>query len=131
MAEIRKFYTVEEANRMLPELTLILHEMQAAKEEILTHRDELEQLEQVAASNGHAHHAEELTAQLDTLVRLLNHRLERLNDASIELRDLDDGLLDFPSLRGTRMIWLCWKLGELQLAYWHELNSGFASRQRL
>jgi hypothetical protein len=52
-------------------------------------------------------------------------------DASIELRDLDDGLLDFPSLRGTRMIWLCWKQGEPQVAYWHELNNGFATRQRL
>ncbi|PZS02778.1 MAG: DUF2203 domain-containing protein [Candidatus Chloroheliales bacterium] len=131
MAEIRKFYTVEEANRILPELTAILQQMQGAKEQILAHRDELEQLEQVAASNGHAQHAEELTAQLDALVRLLNNRLERLNDASIELRDLDDGLLDFPSLRGTRMIWLCWKLGELQVAFWHELNTGFTSRQKL
>jgi hypothetical protein len=131
MAEIRKFYTLEEANRLLPELTAMLREMQAAKTEILTHRDELEQLELVAASNGHARHAEELTAQLDVLVRLLDDRLERLAAASIELRDLDDGLLDFPSLRGPRMIWLCWKLGEPRLAYWHDLNTGFASRQRL
>ena len=131
MAEIRKFYTVEEANRLLPDLTITLREMQAAKGEILSHRDELEQLELVAASNGHARHAEELTARLDDLVRLLEARLERIVDASIELRDLDDGLLDFPSLRGARMIWLCWKQGEPQVAYWHELNSGFATRQRL
>lgn len=131
MAEIRKFYTVEEANRLLPELVAILHEMQAAKTQIMARRDELEQLEQVAAQNGHAKHAEELTAELDKLVRLLDDCLERLVNADIELRDLDDGLLDFPSLRGARMIWLCWKQGEPDVAYWHELNSGFASRQKL
>jgi hypothetical protein len=131
MAEIRKFYTVEEANRLLPELVAILQDMQAAKTQIIARRDELEQLEQLAAQNGHAKHAEQLTSELDELVRLLNDHLERLTSADIELRDLDDGLLDFPSLRGARMIWLCWKQGESDVAYWHELNNGFASRQRL
>ncbi len=131
MADLSKFYTVDEANRLVPELTKLLTEMQAAKDAIIAHREELERLEVVAAGNGHARHAEALTAELDQHVRQLNIRLEWLQDADIELRDLDEGLIDFPSIRNARRIWLCWKLGEPRVGYWHEVNTGFGSRQRL
>jgi hypothetical protein len=42
---------------------------------------------------------------------------------------LSSGLIDFPSLRAGREVWLCWKYDEPQVAYWHDLQSGFAGRQ--
>ena len=49
----------------------------------------------------------------------------------IVLRDLDSGLIDFPSVRDGREIYLCWIDGEDDIGFWHELDAGFAGRQRL
>ena len=47
------------------------------------------------------------------------------------VKDLDDGLVDFPALRGGEEVLLCWRLGEDEVAYWHGLEEGFAGRKRL
>ena len=57
--------------------------------------------------------------------------LVELQEAGIVLRDLDRGLVDFPALRGDREVYLCWELGEDRVAFWHELDTGFAGRQPL
>ena len=58
-------------------------------------------------------------------------RLVELQAAGIVLRDLDRGLVDFPALRDGREVYLCWEVGEEQVAHWHELEAGFAGRQPL
>ena len=57
--------------------------------------------------------------------------LVELQEAGVVLRDLDRGLVDFPAVRDGREIYLCWELGEDRVEFWHELESGFAGRQRL
>jgi hypothetical protein len=49
----------------------------------------------------------------------------------ILLRDLDSGLVDFPALRDGREIYLCWRDGEEDIGYWHELDAGFTGREPL
>jgi hypothetical protein len=49
----------------------------------------------------------------------------------IVLRDLDRGLVDFPALRDEREVYLCWVEGEDEIAFWHELEAGYAGRQPL
>jgi hypothetical protein len=49
----------------------------------------------------------------------------------ITLRDIESGLIDFPALVNGRQVWLCWRLGEDAIAWWHELNRGFSGRRRL
>jgi hypothetical protein len=70
--------------------------------------------------------------------RAISAGRERLRDIvlemtqrGVELRDLSFGLVDFPGERDGRSVWLCWKTDEPEVGHWHELGSGFASRQPL
>jgi len=55
-----------------------------------------------------------------------------LADLGVEIKDYTRGLIDFPSLRGDRVVLLCWQLGEGEsIEWWHETEDGFAGRQRL
>ena len=49
----------------------------------------------------------------------------------VTLRDIGAGLVDFPALANGRPIWLCWRLGEADIAWWHELEAGVAGRRPL
>jgi hypothetical protein len=55
--------------------------------------------------------------------------VEELNELGVQVKDLDIGLIDFPSLRDGDEILLCWRLGEGDIAWWHTLDGGFAGRQ--
>jgi hypothetical protein len=57
--------------------------------------------------------------------------LEHVNSLGIVVRDLEEGLVDFPTIRDGRRAWLCWKLSDADLEYWHTTREGFASRQPL
>ncbi len=57
--------------------------------------------------------------------------VSRIHRQGIVVKDLDRGLLDFYALRGDRLVFLCWALGENEVAHWHSLESGFAGRQRI
>ena len=57
--------------------------------------------------------------------------LDQLAEWGIELKDLSTGLVDFPAMREGRVVYLCWRLGELQIAFWHDIETGFAGRQPL
>ena len=54
-----------------------------------------------------------------------------LEEIGCELKDVHTGLLDFRSLREDRVVYLCWRLGEDEIRFWHELDTGFAGRQPL
>jgi len=64
------------------------------------------------------------------LVRL-NEALERLAKRGVRVKDPKLGLVDFPALRAGREVWLCWKVGEATVEYWHEREAGFAGRRRI
>ena len=64
------------------------------------------------------------------LVRL-HDGMERLAARGIRVKDPKQGLVDFPALRAGREVWLCWKIGEATVQYWHEREAGFAGRRRI
>ena len=64
------------------------------------------------------------------LVRL-HEGLERLAARGVQVKDPKRGLVDFPALRAGREVWLCWKVGEATVEYWHEREAGFAGRRRI
>jgi len=128
-----RLFTLDEANALLPRLTGILTEMQATKPELDALRGELGEMTETAAGNGHLleddlkakrKRAQELVARLNTL-------LEELNATGCELKGVEEGLIDFRSRRQGRTIYLCWKLGEERIAWWHDLDAGFAGRRPL
>jgi hypothetical protein len=77
-----------------------------------------------------------LADQRAELIRLRDrtlaaHTAARIDGLGITLRDIERGLIDFPALAGGRQVWLCWELGEEDVAFWHELDTGFGSRRPL
>ncbi len=126
-------FTLEEASALLPRLQEILDEMQQKKALLDSIRSELASMRRAAAGNGHLLE-DELTrkqGEAETVGKRLNSLLAELTDMGCELKGLEQGLIDFPAEREGRPVYLCWRLGEEQITFWHEVDSGFAGRQPL
>jgi hypothetical protein len=129
-----KLFTLEEAEALLPRAREEVLAMQACKRQIDTLRENLVDAADRATGNGHVKDEDALAEKrrgAEALVEQLNQRLARLNQWGIEMKGLDEGLLDFPSEREGRVVYLCWKVGEDRIAWWHDIDVGFAGRQPL
>ena len=126
-------FTLDEANALLPRLRELLGEMQEKKGALARAREELGEMVQLASGNGHLLEAEVTAKRLEATgpTDRLNELLAELNGMGCELKGLDEGLIDFRAEREGHTVYLCWKLGEPEIAYWHGLDTGFASRQPL
>ena len=122
----QRHFTREEANALLPQLTQLLTQLREAKDE-LTDTDAHETLAEAAPANGGGEEGRQVGVAFLEVRRLL----ETVEQAGIVLRDIDRGLVDFPALVDDREIYLCWELGEDEVAYWHELEGGFGGREPL
>ena len=69
--------------------------------------------------------------RMQGLIDQMQAAVVRLDELGVVLRDIETGLIDFPALVNGRQIWLCWRLGEAEIDYWHELSSGVAGRERI
>lgn len=119
-----KRYDVDEANALLPYLAPTLVELREKFEEATKIR---ELIAQAAAQNGGSPHREEWSKTLARVAELL----ERLQEWDVELRDVTTGLVDFPATVEGQEAYLCWRLGEPEVAYWHLPDAGFAGRRPL
>ncbi|HEU5003307.1 MAG TPA: DUF2203 domain-containing protein [Actinomycetota bacterium] len=117
-------YTRQSANDLLPEVKVRLHRLQGASATIAGHR-----ITTVAASgrNGGGAGARDWLAAS----KIAAEELTWFGEAGIVLRDIAQGLLDFPGQRDGREIYLCWRQGEAAVDFWHDPGSGFAGRQPL
>jgi len=120
-----RIYTVDEANGMLADLRERLPRIRDARQRLLRGAELVK--ERVAADGGGAAGDPEYW-QAQSALRA---EIERLARENILLRDPETGLLDFPGERDGRRVWLCWRLGEERVAYWHELDTGYVGRQPL
>jgi hypothetical protein len=129
-----KLFTLEEAEDLLPRIRERLAAMQACKREVDAIRDYLEHAVSSTAGNGHVRDENTLAEKrraAESLVEEINAGLRVLNDWGVELKGLDEGLIDFPSEREGRVVCLCWRMGEQTIAWWHEIDTGFGHRQPL
>ena len=100
--------------------------MRAARER-LTDEDARRALANGTPGNGGGN----LGKQLGEAFFELQEGVTALGERDIVLRDLDRGLIDFPSIRDGREVYLCWIDGEPDIGFWHELDAGYAGRQEL
>jgi len=119
-----KRYTVEEANALLPFLAPTLVELREKYEAAERIR---ETVAQSAAGNGGSGKREKWSRTLARVQELM----ERLEDWEIVLRDFETGLVDFPALIAGEEVYLCWRLGEPEVAHWHRPDEGFGGRHPL
>jgi hypothetical protein len=129
-----KYFTLEEATALLPEVTPILEEIVGLRDRLTQAERGLVSLHWKARANGHARQEGSFAtgqANRTELTARISAQVARLRELGVELKDPATGLIDFPSWRDGRVVNLCWKLGEPAIAFWHELDTGFAGRQPL
>ncbi len=126
-------FTIEEAERLLPRLTELLAELRARKEEYERFGRQAAELSLKMRGNGHVMEGELKAAQegLERSLAAVNGLVGQVQEMGCELKDIDQGLIDFRAEMDGREVYLCWKLGEQRIDWWHELDTGFAGRQPL
>ncbi len=124
----KKYFTVEEANRLIPRLTTLVSELRRTREHLQQQQPAAEAIAHKARGNGGGGDA---STYLFEYAQSLRRNLSHLEAIEVVLKDLDRGLIDFPHMRGGREVYLCWELGEKQINYWHDIDSGYAGRQPL
>ena len=122
-----KHFTSDEANQALPRVRALVSQILEARQKIVANYPQLEPVFNHAVGNGGSKTASDMIVEFQRI----ETNAKTLQELGVVLKDLSTGLVDFPSLRDGREVLLCWKYDEPQVAYWHDLESGFAGRQRL
>ncbi len=141
------FYTLDRANTRLPDVRAVLEDLQARRAELIGLRDRLRALTEAEVRDrargtlvddaltdlgGRMPESPRvLAARIQAVIDQMQAAVERLDGWDITLRDIESGLIDFPALVNGRQVWLCWRLGEGTIAWWHELTTGVAGRRPL
>ena len=119
-------FSVESANEALVLVDPVVRDIVAAYHELMRVRAERREL---ALLPGSEDRLADLRDRIERIVERLQTLQQELADVGCEPKDLTDGLVDFPAVHEGRQVWLCWKLGEPEVAWWHELDGGFAGRR--
>jgi hypothetical protein len=121
-----RHFTREQANALLPRVEPILTSLRGARDR-LTDSEAHELLATAAPANGGGGPGR-LVGEAFMEVRVLLGELEELG---VLIRDIDRGLIDFPAVIDGREAYLCWELDEQEIAFWHDLESGYSGRRPL
>jgi hypothetical protein len=129
-----RHFTPEEANAALTQVRPLVERMvghRAAHIEALERQEELEG--RIRGNGGGIPPAQlaETAAEVERHARELAHAVDDIVELGVEVKDLDEGLVDFPALRGGETVLLCWRLGEDEIGYWHTAQEGYAGRRPL
>jgi hypothetical protein len=121
-----KHYTRDEARALLPmveewleELALTRDQLKRADEQMLPRLNE-----------GYDLGGQTVNSWVQKLARIKD-LIDEFNSREIEIKDLDRGLVDFPAFLGGKEVFLCWEKGEEDIEFWHDLDSGYAGRERI
>ena len=120
------FFTVAQANAILPDVIKKFEMAMAKKNNVTRLQAKIE-----AAMNGSL--SDYITAKKKLNAAIIEYyvAMETLENTGAVVKSLEQGLLDFPSLRFNEEVWLCWKYGETDIGFWHEKDNGFMGRKPL
>lgn len=123
----KRFFSVAEARRLLPAVRSLTGKMIELSQRLEGFREGIRELSEKSASNAGG---PEGTAYIEVLIAL-RACIGQIQDLGILVKGVQDGLVDFPHLMDGREVYLCWKYGEDDIRFWHEVDSGFAGRTPL
>ena len=123
-----KFYTPQQANNILPQIKLKFINILEIRKKIIKVQSELNEIVKNDLSMEDFFNKKN---ELNHLILSLYKEIENIESNGILIKTFEEGLLDFPSRRYEKEVWLCWKYGEEKIKFWHHKNEGFMGRKPL
>ncbi len=131
----QRTFTLDEAQLLLPILEALLKRGIAARKTIFDVDEEFQELHhRIFIQGGLTVDIPRMArrrAERDKATQALKDALAEIDSAGVQVKDLDVGLLDFPTLMEEKIVLLCWKMGESKITHWHGTDEGFSSRKPL
>jgi hypothetical protein len=127
-----RHFSPEEANAELEHVRPLVEQMVERRQAHVAALEQQEALEARIKGNGGGIPPAvlaEATAAVEREARSLARAVDAIAEHGAEVKDLDEGLIDFPALHRGETVLLCWKLGEDEIRYWHRIEDGFAGRR--
>jgi len=122
-----KVFTLSEANRLIPHLEEHLTAVKHGKAVLIRTKNEVKKASSKAQFGGGSFAGPPYITALEQI----SENLQVVQEMGVLVKDVDMGLCDFPYLLDGRIVYLCWKLGESEIRWWHEVSSGYRDRQPL
>jgi hypothetical protein len=136
-----RYFTLDEARRTLPQVRTCIERLQTLGAEVTRLQQAMQEgshaLRQTppaqngSAKNGRGRHVYDALARTEALLGEMRRLVGELEEIGCEVKDVQTGLVDFRAMRDGRAVYLCWRLGEDDIGFWHELDTGFAGRRPL
>lgn len=120
----KRLFTLQEARAALPSIRVLAGKLIQVRNDLDRFQAEAAELAAQAALNSGG---PEATAYFDRVL-LLHELVRTIEEFGCHVKNVEEGLLDFPHLMGGREVYLCWRFGEEDIAFWHEIDAGFAGR---
>jgi hypothetical protein len=120
-----RYFTLQEANEALNLIRPLMDEVQAIRLKILKNQPEAWPAIEKSAGNGGNRALSNMVQDFEKFDALIH----RIQDTDVLIKDVNLGLLDFPALKDGREVYLCWQYREEDIAFWHEIEAGYAGRQ--
>lgn len=130
-----RYFTWEQASRLLPEVGRLLQAAVDARAQYGEAEAALAELRKRIATMGGVsvdrNSVLDLQESRTAAARSLEKTLQAITELGVQVKDLDTGLVDFPTLYRSGEALLCWRLGEAGIGYWHGVEDGFRGRKRI
>lgn len=120
-----RYFTLHEANEALKIIRPLMDEVQMIRKKILASQPEAWPAIEKSAGNGGNRALSDMVQDFERLDALVH----QIQAAGAQLKEVNIGLLDFSALKDGREVCLCWQHGEEEIAFWHEVDAGYAGRQ--
>jgi hypothetical protein len=131
---MERTFTLEEANAAVEQLRPVVERMVEHRRRLdAAQRRQAQLLTRIAGNGGDLQPSDlrEVAAEIQAEADAIAECAEQINDAGAQIKSLEEGLLDFPSIRDGEDVLLCWKLGEDEIGFYHGLDVGYAGRKPL
>ena len=122
-----RIFSFSEATELIPKLGMHLTKAKAGKTILLQTKEEIKKASANAQYGGGSCEGPRYIKALETIYESLNN----IHEMGVIVKDLESGLCDFPYLMEGRVVYLCWRLGEETIEWWHEIDDGYKGRQAL
>jgi hypothetical protein len=124
---LERMFTLSEANRLIPQLERHLTLIGQSKELLSRVKEEIKKASAKASFGGGSYAGRVYITSLEEM----SQHLQAIQEMGVIVKDLDMGLCDFPHHMDGRIVYLCWKRGETEIRWWHDMHSGYSGRQPL